>query len=87
MNSKNHDWSNFDDPNLDFLIIVLLGRGVKIVYEIVYIFNLCNYVATKSLQLLCHYIIFIVSLLYKYYATILQLHRQECANDVLTNHQ
>jgi len=68
---KNHDWSNFDDPNLDFLITVFLGRGLKIVYEIVYIFNLCNYVITKSLQLLCHYIIIIVSLHYKYYVTML----------------
>jgi hypothetical protein len=39
MDSKYHDWSNFDDPDLDFLITILLGRGLKIVYEIVYIFN------------------------------------------------
>jgi hypothetical protein len=56
MDSKNHDWLNFDDPNFNFLILVPFERGLKIVYEIVYIFNLCNYVVTKSLQLL-HYAI------------------------------
>ncbi len=62
MASKNNDSSNFDDLNLDFLITILLRSELKIVYEIVYIFNLCNYVVTKSLQLVCHYIIIIVSL-------------------------
>jgi hypothetical protein len=42
-----------------------------VVYEIVNICNSCNYVAIKSLQLLCHYVVTIMLLHYSYCAIIL----------------
>jgi hypothetical protein len=51
--------------------------------ETIYICNSCNYVAIRSLQLLCHYIITIMptlQLLCHYVATILQLHKQQCVD-------
>jgi hypothetical protein len=44
---------------------------------------MCNYVTTRSLQLLCHYIITIMptlQLVCHYVATIMQLHKQQCVD-------
>ncbi len=56
------------------------------VYEIAYICNSCNYVAIKTLQLLCQYIAIAMPVCCNYYAITLQLLCNYIGNDVLKNH-
>jgi hypothetical protein len=47
--------------------ITIVATTQFIIYEIAYLCNLCNYVAIKSLQLMCHYIVIIMPLCYNYF--------------------
>jgi hypothetical protein len=66
--------------------VVKVAMKQLIIYETLYICNLCNYVTTRSLQLLCHYMSIAMPLHYNYVTTT---YTTMCShgNDVLTNHQ
>jgi hypothetical protein len=63
--------------------ITIVATTQFIIYETIYLCNLCNYVAIKSLQLMCHYITIIIPSHCNYCAIMLQLFCNYKSNNVL----